>query len=311
MLGRLSQYRHGRFALPKRNAAYLLWRYLGNADRTWRAQTVGREYPEAQELGDALQGPGILCGSTASYLSDEGQSALKEVSRDILDKVPAAMASLKENPSSGRKAYLAPLVSRDIVHDADSAILKVALDTKLLEIVASYLGLWSTLFSMSAYVNFPIGEAPTASQLWHRDPEDMKIVKAFIYLTDVGEEQGPFCFIPETQSFGARARQVPFYKDSIRIEDEEMIAAIPKEHWMAYTGSKGTMILADTIGYHRGGYVLEGHRVLLTFTYTSGVPRKPIRAHIGGTPQWLKSPIQKAALPDTRLVKNIAAGTSA
>jgi hypothetical protein len=301
MLSRLFWRRHKRTALPKKNAAYLIWRYVGNASRTWQAQFTKREYPEAKQLGRDLEGAGILCGSSTTYLSEDGQSALAEASRLVLDLANAAMANVK-GPQTGKR-FLVELVQGASIHEADSPLLKVALDTKLLEIVASYLGLWPSLYSIGAWLNYPICEPPMSSQLWHRDPEDLKIIKVFIYLVDVDEERGPFCYIPGTQSFGKRANLVPIHEDSMRITDEEMATAIGPENWIKCTGPVGTMILADTVGFHRGGYAKHGNRVLITFTYTSGIPLKPRKARVKESPAWLKAQIQKAASPGPDLLR--------
>jgi len=295
MLNSLFWRRHKRVALPKKNTAYLIWRYVGNASRTWQAKFTKREYPEVKQLGRDLEGAGILFGSSTTYLSEDGQSALAEASTLVLDLASVAMVNIEGSQAGKRKSFLVELVQGASVHEADSPLLKVALDTKLLEIVASYLGLWPSLYSIGAWLNYPIGEPPMSSQLWHRDPEDLKIIKVFIYLVDVNEECGPFCYIPGTQSFGKRANLVPLHKDGIRITDEEMATAIGPENWIKCMGPVGTMILADTVGFHRGGYAKHGNRILITFTYTSGIPLKPRKARVKERPAWLKARIQEAA----------------
>ena len=303
MLSSLFLRRHKRTALPRKGLSYLAWRYVGNAKRTWQAQFSKQDYPEARQLGRKLQGPGILCGPSTHYLSEDGQSALAQASELVLGLANAAEANVKGPQTRQRKKYLVELVHGASTHDADSPLLKVALDIKLLEIVASYLGLWPSLYSIGAWLNYPIGEPPMSSQLWHRDPEDLKIIKVFIYLVDVDEERGPFCYIPETQSFSKHANLVPVHKDSMRITDEEMATAIGPENWIKCTGPVGTMILADTVGFHRGGYAKHGNRVLITFTYTSGIPLKPRKVRVKERPAWLKAQIQKAASPDHDLLR--------
>ncbi len=56
------------------------------------------------------------------------------------------------------------------------------------------------------------------------------------------------------------------------------------------------MILADTVGYHRGGKPREGNRILITFTYTSGVPLVKRRLRVPEKPTWITSSIQTWAL---------------
>jgi hypothetical protein len=83
----------------------------------------------------------------------------------------------------------------------------------LLEIVAGYLGLWPRLPAIGAFLNFPTDEEAKESQLWHRDAEDRRLIKVFIYLNDVGSQNGPFCYIPKTHPFSTGASTVPRHKD--------------------------------------------------------------------------------------------------
>ena len=156
--------------------------------------------------------------------------------------------------------------------------------------------MWPKLHSIGAWLNFPTPAPPTQSQLWHRDPEDLKLIKAFIYLVDVDEKRGPFCYIPCTQPFGSRAGIVAKAADQKRTTDEEMSATIETNEWMTCAGPANTIILADTVGYHRGGKPTVGNRILITFTYTSGTPHDRQTLRVKGRPRWATKPIQKAAL---------------
>ena len=120
------------------------------------------------------------------------------------------------------------VVPWDLPHLPDSPLLKVALDKTLLEIVSAYLGMWPRLHAVGAWLNFPTEDDAKEAQLWHRDPEDLKIIKVFIYLNDVNAENGPFCYIPNTHPFSSGAGTVPLHKDKKRILDDEMISVLPK-----------------------------------------------------------------------------------
>ena len=75
-----------------------------------------------------------------------------------------------------------------------------------------------------------------------------------------------------------------------------MIKTFPEERLTRCTGPAGTMIMADTVGYHCGGQVQEGHRLLVTFTYTSDSPQEKRKLTLTGQPTWRGSPIQDFAL---------------
>ena len=187
------------------------------------------------------------------------------------------------------------VVPWELEHASDSPLLKLALDRKLLEIVAAYFGMWPCLHAIGAWLNFPTVNEAKNAQLWHRDPEDLKLIKVFIYLNDIGPENGPFCYIPRSHPFSSGARKIPSHRDDKRILDDEMITVFPRETWVEYTGPANTMIIADTVGFHRGGKVQEGTRLLITFTYTSGKPLVKRELRVTGQPGWINHPIQEYA----------------
>lgn len=127
-----------------------------------------------------------------------------------------------------------------------------------------YYGIWE---------NTPSGEPPKDAQLWHRDRDDLKILKGFIYLTDVGVSNGAFCYAPGTQLDGKVNRKPATMPNMGKVErstDEQMAQVVPKEKWIDGTAKKGTLVLTDTHGYHKGGYVQEGTRQVFVFMYLSG-----------------------------------------
>ena len=287
-----------RKAIAKPGLLFYWWRNIGNASRTRRARAAPDAYSDAKQIAEEITQQGIVMGPSDQFLSAEGKQALAEASKRVLElssqsKVRNTVAG---GTSDDKKSFLVRLVSPEENHPSDSPLLKLALDNKLLEIVSQYLGLWPRLHSIGAWVNFPTKNQPEKSQLWHRDPEDVKLLKVFIYLVDVDENCGPFSYIRKSHPFSNGAAKVPTHKDSKRITDEEMQQAFPSNLWLACTGPANTMILADTIGYHRGGKPLEGIRVLITLTYTSGVPFEDRSLHIEGRPAWISTAIQEAAL---------------
>ena len=75
-----------------------------------------------------------------------------------------------------------------------------------------------------------------------------------------------------------------------------MEATLPRAHWLACTGPAHTMLVVDTVGFHRGGNVQEGHRLLVTFTYPSARPQKKRRLQLSDAIVGSLSPIQMLAL---------------
>ena len=61
-----------------------------------------------------------------------------------------------------------------------------------------------------------------------------------------------------------------------RVPDEEVQGSVPAEEIVTFTGSKGTLILCNTSGLHRGGFATAGPRVLATATYCSPASLKAL-----------------------------------
>jgi hypothetical protein len=291
--------RYSRRALPRPNAVYAIWRFVANGVRTARSLLQRSRYGDTPGIARELKQQGIVVGPSDRFLTRDGRRALHDVSARILETsrspaVAAAIAGAGDGPDRYKK-YLVDLVEYPEGIEADDALLKLALDEKLLEIVAGYLGLWPQLHSIAAWLNYPTEAPPELSQLWHRDPEDLRLVKVFIYLTEVHERSGPFTYIPRTQPFGAEAASAQKLERKKRLADDRMTKAFPPASWRVCTGPPHTMILADTVGYHRGGKPSDGHRILVTFTYTSGAPITSRELWIRGNPAWLGSGIQRSA----------------
>ena len=53
------------------------------------------------------------------------------------------------------------------------------------------------------------GTRPIASQIWHRDYEDKKLLKVFVYFTDVDEKSGAFSVVSKTHYGSADSKVFP------------------------------------------------------------------------------------------------------
>jgi hypothetical protein len=110
------------------------------------------------------------------------------------------------------------------------------------------------------------------SQLWHFDREDNYILKVFLYLDDVDEGAGPFTYAPGTHRKGKHWGISPeFHLEGgvRRTTDDQMKKVYPEEKWIRAVGKKGTIVFADTRGYHKGGEARTKDRLMFTCMYTS------------------------------------------
>ncbi len=175
---------------------------------------------------------------------------------------------------TGGKGYLVDIFPGNKNPDAQLPSTRLALHPQILGVVNSYMGLYTKLRYLSFWLNLhKKDQKEMASQFWHRDHEDRKLVKLFLYLENVDAESGPFCYIPGMHK--GKLRNVD-PKDStgktsgtIRANDSDMGRVIPPEKWFTGIAPKGTIIMADTKSYHKGGLARTRDRHLLTAAYYS------------------------------------------
>ena len=173
-------------------------------------------------------------------------------------------------PSESHVAYIVD----EVVAKAPHA-LELANHPKVLAAVAQYLGAKPTISYMVAWWSIPRGGAAEGPENFHRDWDDYRFCKLFLYLTDVGEESGPHVFIRKSH----RSDKLVLRR---RFTDEEIAEAFPEEDHMVLTGPAGSHFLESTFGIHRGVPPTKTRRLIFQVLYSlsphiSG-PRAPVRA---------------------------------
>ncbi len=105
-----------------------------------------------------------------------------------------------------------------------------------------------------------------AAQLYHFDMDRLRFIKFFVYLTDVGPDNGPHVVVRGSPNTRPRA----FYSDR-RFSDEEVAAAFPAEDLKELTAPAGTVLAVDTSALHKGKPLESGHRLILQIEYTNSL----------------------------------------
>jgi hypothetical protein len=176
---------------------------------------------------------------------------------------------LRQRPG---KEFLVRKYSWDVALGLDEPWLAACLSERMLALANAYLGLWSKLSYVDYWYTPPAqpGAERRSSQVWHRDFDDRHLLKAFLYLDDVDSESGPFELVPGSQPGGPLADVAPW--GPLRIEhlsDEELERRCGAGAAETFTGPRGTLILCNTCGLHRGGFAERKPRLLATATYCS------------------------------------------
>jgi hypothetical protein len=98
-------------------------------------------------------------------------------------------------------------------------------------------------------------------QCFHRDPDDWRFFKLFVYLTDVDDHSGPHEFIAGSHRSSGRIFSKPYTEEEVeRVYGQKRIIKI--------VGPKGTTFVADTWGVHRGQVPTTQPRLLLQVQYS-------------------------------------------
>jgi hypothetical protein len=150
------------------------------------------------------------------------------------------------------KDYLVTKFKVDDVVPFTDPLLQLAVSPELLDTVNLYLGLYSRLNQLNYWYTIPLSEPDrtrVASQNWHHDPEDRKLVKIFIYYTAVDESAGPLEYILKSRPGERYDKMWPGggYPPPDQVEQH-----VPTIDRVVARGPEGTIIFCDTSGLHRG-----------------------------------------------------------
>jgi hypothetical protein len=148
---------------------------------------------------------------------------------------------------------------------SDNIFVRYALQPTVINVIATALGeipwLDYVLLSYSRYA----GDDLSSSQLWHRDHDDVRVIKLFSYLTDVEEDgDGPFTFLPRqaTDKFGHPVLGSHF-------PDNQVFGKVPRTDVKVMKAPRLTSFMVDTAKcLHMGSRMAPGHgRLLYTATF--------------------------------------------
>jgi hypothetical protein len=156
----------------------------------------------------------------------------------------------------------------------DNILMCLTLEPTVLAIAAAYLGTAPKLkfFSCNRTVPVEAGSEAQGSQRWHRDPGAGRILKLFLYLSDVDEAAGPFTYIAGSQQGGRSGHLFKshiFGRYGAYPPEGGVETSTPKDALKIGTGKAGTIIFCDTLGLHRGGYATSRERLMYTALFES------------------------------------------
>ncbi|MBT3332323.1 MAG: hypothetical protein HOK21_15800 [Rhodospirillaceae bacterium] len=151
--------------------------------------------------------------------------------------------------------------------EAEPALLDFALSDAMIESASDYIGMVPRLHAIGLYVS-PVNDSTMSSQMFHLDGQDFRQLKCFVNVHDVGDDDGPFSFLPADKSDRV-ANILGHYWGDGRLEDDDVFKVVGKADVVALTGGPGTAGLVDPSRcLHFGSRARENARIVFMFHYT-------------------------------------------
>lgn len=206
--------------------------------------------------------PISLCDSLFKFASTNPCSVRPDGSPE-----PMTVESYDPGKLLGHRYYFS---GHDIINNAD--VQNLMADHSLIAVAQSYLRSKPVLDVMGMWWHTAFGDEPDAeaAQFYHFDMDRIKWLKFFIYLTDVGPENGPHCFIEGSHRTGGIPSSL-LDKGYSRLTDEEVSSNYSADRFVEFTAPRGTIIAEDTRGLHKGKHVRKGDRLMLQLQFSNSL----------------------------------------
>ncbi len=229
---------------------------------------------QQRSIVEALDRDGYVALPFSDFLHDQALCDEVQAMGDaFIERTEAALRTGGRLKVRAGKEYVARRYSFEgATIGSDDPWFRVVSSRRLLDIANAYLRLWAKLSYVDLWFTVPQrpDEPRTASQNWHFDFDDKHLLKAFVYLVDVEADMGPFEFVPGSQPGGRYHAVRPWTPMGYgRVSDEDVARSVAPGDIVSFTAPRGTLLLCNTSGLHRGGYSTGRPRVLATATYCS------------------------------------------
>ena len=238
-----------RSAITAGFAAAINWRHPskgGQGDAIWHA-------PECSAVLRSLETEGI------AILPEHLPEQVEEMNRFLSDKPLVLRSGERVHHERVPPGCMIADYQLETVLNCPH-VLALANSDFLIRTATQYLGCLPTISTLRIWWSFP-GSRREGTHSFHRDWDDWRCVKLFVYLTDVDETSGPHHFVrgshrtqPELfgRTYEAETLEKAFGRDAIRV----------------VTGAAGTAFLENSIGIHAGPIPISQPRLVLQVGYT-------------------------------------------
>ena len=172
---------------------------------------------------------------------------------------PKAPVSLPNSQDRNPESHIAHHHALDVV--TAPYLLEIANNPHILDIASAFLGCKPTLGYLAVWWSYHTENGAQHAEQFHRDVDDWRFLKLFIYITDVDAQSGPHIYVANS-SISEKLREIR------RFDDVEVAALFGQNNVMQLTGQAGKAFLEDTFGIHKGQPVQLGNRLIFQAVYS-------------------------------------------
>ena len=262
-----------------------IWKFLNRGEiGEWKKENTKLDEEQKRIVGELSQN-GIAFSNVEKlgfldlFLLLQKYTNEKLQSQEIINEIEFKKNSPKGK--KGEKTFFIYLFGGDKGMgkiDRENPFLKFSLSKKITDIAGGYLKLkpvFNSFYLMSTIIVSKDSQE-YLSQRWHRDPEDKKIVKVFMYLNDVDGGAGPFTYIKGSQYGGKWRHLFPQRPPAGSYPPAGGVEKVISESDIKIcTAPAGTIIFCDTSGLHKGGFSTEKSRLMSMSCFVSSASKYP------------------------------------
>ena len=157
--------------------------------------------------------------------------------------------------------------SQDIIDT--KSFQNILFDPSLINFSQDYLGSYPVIDNISSWWSFPSCKPDkNAAQWWHFDLERPKWLKFFFFMTDCTLETGSHSFVRGTHNNNGINWHLR-KKGYSRLSDDEINKYYKKKEIINMILRKGSLLIEDTRGLHKGKKLLKDRRFLIQLQFSS------------------------------------------
>lgn len=228
-------------------------------DRQWHRDQHRFHSPAGQALNETglATVPGFLSPDRCDAIAAQIETLVAGV-QDTVTHPSGAVVEVRR-PNDGREAYDTGMIDVRNVDRAIPEIKQIFAAPLISEAMSEACGRPVTCQNCNTLVNDSVQD----TRAYHSDSTGIVQFKAFIYLTDVPDlSYGPYCYITGTHKLEWRkyANFVANWRAGRPITDMRTLDASRE---VKLTAPRGTLILSNQNGFHRGWPQQPGRRRLM------------------------------------------------